>query len=391
MKLLLIGNQQELDFISHVVYDPTWISTVVFWEDCARNNTLTHALHTSYDYLILGFSNKTMSCHIARFLTEEHQVNPSVMINFYAIYYALVPMMKVDRVMKNPLFPSYEGIILGLSHSQMGILPDAMNKPFANLSVSSQDLYYDLKVLEHCIANYPEKIRHLNYIMIDMLDYSYFNYDISLGRIAYSYYFWRNNGFILDGHNFARNKNFPFSFDEMIIDISQKYYEGTDINSIQLYGKLFNDAHKYSGYKDYISDYEKNYLRTNIITDEDIANFALKSSIVQTVHEDTIKENIDIFYRLLETIYKLNPDMKVLLLIIPRYIEIQKKTIDAYCRWKDMFYEQIIEANRQYPFTFLDLNDHEIATKRLYYHDLCHLNHFGAMKLTAYLNELLFH
>lgn len=389
MKLLLIGEQQSISLITHVIYDSAWISSVLVWEDTIRLKTLSSSLLAGYDYIVLAFSDRTTGPHITQFLSEEYGISPAAIIDFYMIYDSLVPIMKVDRVMKNPLYSSYDGLILGLSHTQFGILPNIMPKRFANLSVSSQDLYYDLKTLEYCIENYPEKIRNLNYIMIDMLDYSYFNYDISLGRIAYSYYYGTNNGFLLDGHNFDCNKNFSFTFEEVKTDILCKYYQGVDGEHIQIYGSLFQDPHAYTHYRDYTSVHEKLYQRTNMITDEDIASFALKSSIVQTVHPDTLAENKDIFYRLLKCIYMLNPDMKVFLLIIPRYAEIQEKTAPAYRQWKDLFYETVDSAKRQFPFTLLDLNDHEISKKRIYYQDLCHLNYFGALKLTEYLVQFL--
>ena len=70
---------------------------------------------------------------------------------------AYIPAMRADRVMTNPLYAEYEGLILGISHAEVGIAANRMTGNWANLAVSSQDIFYNYKTLEYCIGKYWEK------------------------------------------------------------------------------------------------------------------------------------------------------------------------------------------------------------------------------------------
>lgn len=88
--------------------------------------------------------------------------------------------------MADPFHTHYNGMVLEISHAEVGILPKALNGDFCNLAVSSQDIYYNMKTLKYCIDNYPNKIQDLQYLIFEMYDYTYFNYDVSLSKAASS-------------------------------------------------------------------------------------------------------------------------------------------------------------------------------------------------------------
>ena len=94
--------------------------------------------------------------------------------------------------MLNPSHDSYDGVILGLSNVEVGVIPSQFKAAFCNLAVSSQDIYYNLKTLEYCYENYYEKLKNLKYAIVDLHDYNYFNFDTSLSNSAVKYLFLPN-------------------------------------------------------------------------------------------------------------------------------------------------------------------------------------------------------
>ena len=82
------------------------------------------------------------SLTVKKILVEEYNVDSNKILEFWKIYNAHIPLMVCDRLMLNPRNASFDGIICGLSYTEVGILPEKLNGTFANLSVSSQDIYY---------------------------------------------------------------------------------------------------------------------------------------------------------------------------------------------------------------------------------------------------------
>lgn len=389
MELLLIGHQQDLHMILQALRNPAYVKNSLIWEDFYQLEQLHKFLASSYDAILLGFNNSDIAAGVFQILTDEYHVPSNSILNFYRIYHAIVPQMKVDRIMKNPALHSYEGLILGISHAEFGIIDKAFDKNFANLAVSSQDLYYNLKTFIYCTSRFPEKLHELKYVFIDLYDYSYFNFDISLGKLAYHYYN-QFRGFLLDAHHFPQNKNYTThtSFNDLKDWILYQCYSGITNEHLQLWETLFDDVHAYNGYSDY-TNHAFLQSRMHIITDEDIKNYDPKNGNLTKKHPDTLRENAEVFHLLLKLIYEWNPNMQVYLLILPRYLEAQKKLKPLLEKWEKTFFDILNTEQKQYPFTFLDLSNHEIAKNKYCFEDVSHLNYYGALKLTAYLNQLL--
>ena len=110
------------------------------------------------------------------------------------------------------------------------------------------------------------------------------------------------------------------------------------------------------------------------------------------IYHETIQENIEHFYTFLELAYRINPNIKLYFLLLPRYYHAQQKgnaLYPQYAQWKEMFYTILNEANKQYPFTLLDLKNHEISKERLYYYDVSHFNYYGAVAFSRLVNSLI--
>lgn len=71
------------------------------------------------------------------------------------------------------------GLVLGNSNAAYAFLEKELSIPFINLSVPSQDLYYEYQVFCKCIRRYSKLLRNLEYIIIDLYDYIEINEPLS--------------------------------------------------------------------------------------------------------------------------------------------------------------------------------------------------------------------
>ncbi|EKQ51065.1 MULTISPECIES: hypothetical protein [unclassified Clostridium] len=340
------------------------------------------------DLIILTIRNLALSSDLKQILIIEKNIRPEKILEFYRMYEASIPMMKVDNVMTNPNYLEYDGLILGISHSEVGIITKYLNKSFCNLAVSSQDLYFNLKTLEYCISNYYEKIKNLQYAVIDMFDYTYFNYDVSLSKTAISYWSW--GGYNLDGHNFNLNKNFTYSFDQVVNHFKSQRFWGITEADVDAWESLFTNIFSYNNYNDFANVRGIEY-RLQTVSDEQLKSFNSEVSIMRNKYEETINENIKIFDTLLSTLKKLNPDIKIHVLLMPKYVEIENRISPNREMWKKYFEDKIMSFKKLYNFEYHNLkNCTEISSHKMYYFDPVHLNYIGAINFTKYLNKLIF-
>ena len=387
MKILLIGKEQDIELVYRCVRDVEMVDKIICWDDDYGPEELEPDMLAVYDAVIVAVESEKQAGYLYELLACIMGDDEGKLINFYAVYRAMVPDMIVDRVMKNPLIPKYDGMILGISHANYGIIPRCLNVPFCNLAVPSQDIYYNLKTLEYCLANYRSRIADLKYLVIDMFDYTYFNYDVSLSKTAVSYYYYYG-GYILDAHNFAGNKNFDYGFEQMRRLLQEKKLAGIDHEKMLLWEQIFDNVHAGTQYREF-GNPVKLFERARIVKKKDLDEYRVCTSIVQNTYQDTIKENIAHFYELLHLAYQLNPDLKVFVVLRPRYAEAEKMAAQAYAGWKKIFYDIIEESGRQYPFRFIDFKGHEISQERACYYDISHLNYYGAVKFTHLLGTYM--
>lgn len=77
-----------------------------------------------------------------------------------------------------------EGMMLGISHACVEIISRCLQRDFCKLARSLQDLFYNLKAFEYYVKNYPKKISDLRYLVLEIYDYTYFDYDVSKSKHA---------------------------------------------------------------------------------------------------------------------------------------------------------------------------------------------------------------
>lgn len=190
-QVLVIGYGDDMRLATKSIKD-RYLVTEAILRNCPEDaNVLSFLYLSSYDYIVIAIEDKQVARNMYGLLKAILDQDSRKVIDFYLLYRAALPPMIVDRVMQNPLKNRYNGMILGISHAKVGILPQLLNGDFCNLSVSSQDIYYNMKTLEYCMNIYANKIQDLEYLIFDMYDYTYFNFDVSLSSYSsVKYYSW---------------------------------------------------------------------------------------------------------------------------------------------------------------------------------------------------------
>lgn len=342
----------------------------------------------NYDFECVCITHKNAYNSIRRNLVENLGVKENKIIDFWKVYQATLPLMVCDRVMMNPNKQFYDGIILGLSHTEVGILSDRLHGEFGNLSVSSQDLFFQYKTLEYCINKYPEKLSKLKYAIIETHNYNYFNFDTSLGNAAFRYLAW--GGYNKEPHNFESNNKLNISFDDAMTNVYKIKSNNSMISEIELWKKYFMNIFDYTDYSGFSPNYNI-YQRTGIVTKEQINEYMYNRSVAMKIFPKTIEDNKENFKNIILLLKSINPDIKIYSIIIPRYIETERRDYNVQSKHIPYFNDIIEEAKNKYGIIHLDFKKiSDISEIESYYYDAGHLNVFGAQVLTDMLNDIIY-
>lgn len=383
IKLAVIGDQAGIKDVFNSLKYPQLVGKV-FYYDNEMLRTVGGDFLDGWDIIIVAFKESGYAEKLIPII-KLYINNPSVVIlDYYKLRWASRPLMNVDVAMNNSYVDEYSGVILGISHGELAILPERLNMgDFANLAVSSQDIYYNLKSLEYCLDKYPAKIAHLKTAIIDLFDYSYFNYDASMtSKIMF---YLSSGGYNMDQHNFAKNKDYKTEqYEDLVNKIRHIWKLDYSDDLISIWDTLFeaDDLSKLYGSK-YMS-FNDISRRCDIVSDEQIERFKL-GRYTYKWFDETISENKQYFERILEILNNINPAIKVYLVLIPRYAGVWEKEEHLLEFWKEPFYKILDEMSKKYSFEILDYVRNDFAKNRVYYQDEAHLNFLGAMKFTDML------
>ena len=396
MKIIIYGLNKSAKFVSSKIKDDHDI--VGYTENnldiTSFNGVNFYKLNelegVDYDYIVLALDNSKAATVVKKYLSIKFSVDISKIVDFYHIYHNGVSSQKVDRVMENPNNKNgYEGIILGVSHSALGINPKYLDKNFCNLAVSSQDIYYNLKTLEYVVENYYDKIEGLKYAILDIFDYNYLNYDVSLTSDLINYLSW--GGYNLDYHNYEKNKNFTTSVEEELLKINCKIIKPLSIEEKRIRDLLFNNLYDQSRekmFRDFATEKQRNKIIEKGQNDYCMPDNMPKYGSCR--FDKTIEENKIHFENTLKILYKLNSNIKIYAVIIPRYETVEEAHVTKYAHWKKEYEEFIYSLKDKYKFKYLNFKDcKEITSNNEYFQDVAHLNYNGATAFTKILNKYI--
>jgi hypothetical protein len=357
-------------------------------EEAKQYNTISMDELNDIDYKCIVVTNKECFDMIRNILIENYNISNDKILDFWKYYNMFIPPMLCDKRMLDQRIKEYSGLILGISHTEVGIIADKFRKPFCNLSISSQDLFYQYSTLEYIYEKYPQKINKLEYAIIDLYDYNYFNYDTSLSKNIVNYWMW--GGYSLKAHNFGNNKLFDEDYDSILNKLNASRYSEGKEKLLEIWGEYFPNIYSHADFQGFDGKYNISN-RMRIVTDEEIDNYEYNRATVTKIHESTIEENKQIFVKLLELLKEINPNIKVYTIVIPKYIETENRDREQLSAHENYFNEIVKELGEKYHFTHLDLKIlSKLSHIKEFYFDAAHLNYYGAYMLTKMLDNLLF-
>ena len=380
----LITTAEDSVFVSKLMKQNAEFDVVVFWENSEEAVEIESI--TSEDIVIFAVRNEQTGSLIAEVLRGQGLSDDNI-INFYKIFDLHIPSMAADRAMVNPFYREYNGIILGLSHAEVGLLSDNFRLPTANLAVSSQDLYYNYRSLKYVTEKYPEKLKNVKFLILDMYKYNYFNFDTSLSKMAIMYYSW--GGFDKDPHHFEQNRNFSNCFEEVKQYLFAQRKKGITGKALDTWSELF-DFNIDAISKETFSAYYKSIERGGVVTDSGIENYEYAPGNVMVRHEDTVKENEKWFREIIRYAKESFPDIKIYVIQMPMYEEGWKRSEATYGLWKEDFERIIFDAQKELDFEYEDMTQHPISKDRKCWQDIEHLNYYGSLKFTEVINSKIF-
>ncbi len=313
-------------------------------------------------------------------------INKNYVLDIYKAYMAGYSKNRFQRVMNCKLNQKLDGLILGISHGMVGIVEDKMPGNVCNLCYSSQDIYFNYLTLKKCYEQYYYEIKDLKYVVIDMFDYFYFNFDTILSG-AFDR-FVEISGFLCEERT-------PWNKEQSVQQINEVlsggiWQEGKTAWEQKLFSEFFPFARERDCgvYKD-ITLYDEK-LEDNAILK--YKNNPIIHAVQMKIFHHTIQFQVDNMVKLFLLLKKIQPQIRIFLVLLPKYKVVEDFEKSLNRTWKTFFMNIIGELKKDFSFELLDFKDYEeISAHKENYRDLTHLGLDGAAKFTEHLSDLLIH
>lgn len=320
-------------------------------------------------------------------LMEALGVDKNNVLDVYKTYRARFSNMYYQRIMNDLPDRELDGLVLGISHGLTGIVAEKLPGNVCNLCQSSQDIYFNYRVLRGAYENYYSKIKNLKYVIFDMFDYTYFNFD-TIQTGAYEPYL-EENGFLCEERS-PWNK--PITHEIINEQLREWWWEGRTQAEQNRLDELFPGMQKLEGCackNEVICDKRK-----HILPEKEIENYKKNKSlsdIQRQVFENTLESQLSNFYNILQLLKRINPEIKIYLVLLPKYKVVEEAEEVVNQEWRKLFVNFINDFQKKIDgLELIDLKSCQFfSEKREYYFDLTHFNHRGACEFTEYLSKLL--
>lgn len=385
MKIIIYGLGRGLEYIENnlreeheiIGYSDSFSSIQVFRSRPFFKPEQIEA--SGCDYIVLAIRNRREAWkEYLRLTGGKYQFDRDKVIPFYT--YANGEYW--DSCMSNADLESLEGLVVGLSYGRYAVLPNYLSRPFVNLCVPMQDLFGTKEVLKGVFSKYGKHLGRLKYIIIDMCDYNYFNYDLSRGWRLFDYF---SLGGIVRKHNYDINKNYTKPFEEELFN-QLGIVSGTREDGVRKYEEILAELfYNWFAIDKPINEYERwNCIKQHPAVETDI----FSGSITLVENEEVIEENIKTFQEILVTIKDFRADMRIVLALFPRYATVDQLKYMAAGHWESKFHEVMskVLADEYVYFKDYKFCKGVYDNRRLYY-DPIHLNTIGGRCMTSIIEE----
>lgn len=347
--------------------------------------------YVEYDYIVLALNGRKISEEIKEKLVKDYHVKKERIADFFEMY----AEQKIDKVM-TVCKEKCDGLILGISHAALGINPLYLNGVWKNLANGSEDIFYHYQVIKRCVTNYAPNIENMKYAIIELYDYTIFNYDVSLSNQILFY--WSHGGIMRDIHNFAQNKNYERSF---VVEMKEHNYYALVTDDLRKERKLlFDENMVQQKLQDLYSNKEPVYLGFNDypletqfcagIVKEPFLPFNMHY-MGTTRYPHTIEENIYYLHEIIKLLLSINRNMNIYFLLMPRYFAMEKYHEVLLQSYKEDFESIVKKFEMEYGIIYLNMkNQGGISRNPHFYKDTAHLNYYGGIAFTNVLNNIIY-
>jgi len=303
----------------------------------------------------------------------------------WKIYRSLYPRERYARILSNSNIKKLDGLVFGISYAVAGIRSSYLPGCVVNCASVSQDLYFNYYTAQKIWEMFPQKVSELKYVVIDMFDYTYFNYYTMLTGATVDF-------FIKSGINCPKefdeitNKCVAMSAEELNA-LLKKLWPSSNEYEKSIFQKIFGDmiSQDEHAYCDYLLGHRNKMIPEYVI--EAYKKCATVASIQIDIFEETIERNIRYLTSLLKFLLEKKPEIKIFLCLLPKYKMVEDFEANLFGNnWKDFFEETLVKLKVQYPFIYLNYKkDLEISANKGNYQDLEHLNYAGSVHFTKKL------
>ncbi len=309
------------------------------------------------------------------------------LINVYQLYWG-VSRMYYKRCMMH-MDAELDGIILGISHGKCGITAARLPGKVCNLCCSSQDIYFNFKTIRNLFIEYPEQLKNVKYVIMDMFDYTYFNYDTLLAGENMTYL--EESGFECEFRNGIEKRKNVCDINQYLHDFWQEGSQNIRKREIlkDLLPKMnAADGEWWGKWEDSLTD------RDAVLSESQIEEYEKApryTSIQINVYEETIGFQAKAFEKLLCMLEDINPHIRMFAVMLPKYYVVERFEAAVNEVWRKAFLTIIESMEQRYRnFKYVDFkNTERIQQTREYWADLTHLNKAGAAAMTDCIRERL--
>lgn len=368
MKIILYGLGRGLDFIesniknTHEVvgYMDSYSNLMIFRGRPFYSLKDIHKIE--YDYIIITVLGKRAAWNIYNMLVQDYELPCEYVIPFYVYANYEIHSQKLRTYNLEKI----QGLIFGNSYAAYGLLEDELVVPFMNFAVPAQDIYYNFQIFKKCIFDYGDYLKNVQYVIIDIYKYDWFNYDTSMTKNIITYIC---QGGVLEEHNFSENPNYNRTLREELLEktympekafLLKEFFDnicvGNDLGALGRWCHIKKDI-------------------------------AVEMPILKR-HWSTVQENLVLINAFIEQIRKWNSKINIIFTRLPVYGTLQS-LIDQYAaKWEEEFQGLICGLCKKYHIVFLDYhNRKDISENPGLYGDIEYLNTIGARAVTSLLND----
>ncbi len=320
------------------------------------------------DYVLLTMENDSVIKAVTRKIKDGGIPEEKILVyKYYEQNACDNSFMEIDKFLHSN--DTYDGLIIGMSHSICGIKAEVFDNRLFKMGVASIDLYYMKKLIEMLIET--KKLVHCSYVILE-LPYYMFNWDISRSSKAYDRFSLLH--YFNDYHHFGEDNAEQLYIHKMrTIDtfMKERLLTYNDKERRTDYGntKVYNDA-KWGVIKSFcqciiLESKEQWRLKRH--------GCEQKYKIWERKHKKTIYENKMIWDDIVSLIKNEALTADIFLTVFPQNPYFIKCNRDSVQNMKRIFYTMIGEDER---ITVID-HVHRMGVE-FNFMDECHMNDFGA-------------